>query len=186
MDAIASLDADVLRWVVTTCRVAWLDQPMIWVGKLSVWGLPFLVLGAALTLATRDGRALMALWRLALAIVLSSVVSVDVLKPRLDRDRPFESHADITAVGRPATGSAMPSGHATSAVAGALGLGLLWPAGRTLAWAIAGLILFSRMYLGFHYPTDLLVGGLVGWACTYFATAATRAPAPSRAPAVPN
>lgn len=183
MDAIANLDADVLRWLVGTFRAPWLDQPMQWVGRLSVWGAPFLATALLLTIVRRDGRSLMALWRLGLAVVLASVVSVNVLKPTLGRERPFVAHDDITAVGRPATGSSMPSGHATTAIAGAYALALMWPAGRALAWAVAALILFSRMYLGVHYPTDLLVGGLVGWACAYFATAATRHdPRPLAAP----
>jgi undecaprenyl-diphosphatase len=174
MDAIANLDAQILRWVIGAFRAAWLDQPMVAVGTLATWGAPFLVAGVAVTLWRRDGRTLMALWRLGLAVVLASVVVVDVLKPMLQRDRPFVAHADITVVGRASSGSAMPSGHAATAVAGAYALSLLWPGGRLLAWAVAALVLFSRMYLGVHYPTDVLVGGLAGWACAYFATAATR------------
>jgi undecaprenyl-diphosphatase len=180
MDAIATLDATLLRWVIGTFRSTWLDQPMIWVGTLATWGAPFLAAGVAVTLSRRDGRTLMALWRLGLAVVLASVVVVDVMKPLLHRDRPFVAHADITAVGRPSGGSAMPSGHAATAIAGAYALSLLWPGGRLLAWAVAALVLFSRMYLGVHYPTDLLVGGLAGLACAYFATAGT--PARNRAP----
>lgn len=175
MDAIATLDATLVRWLIGTFRAPWLDQPMIWIGTLATWGAPFLAAGVAVTLWRRDGCVLMALWRLGLAVVLASVVVVDVMKPLLHRDRPFVAHADITAVGRASGGSAMPSGHAATAVAGAYALSLLWPGGRLLAWAVAGLVLFSRLYLGVHYPTDLLVGGLAGLACAYFATAGTRA-----------
>ena len=64
----------------------------------------------------------------------------------------------------------MPSGHSATAVAGAIGLSMLWRRGRALAWAIAALVMFSRLYLGVHYPTDVLAGGLVGWACGFVAT----------------
>lgn len=175
METLANLDADILRWVVTTLRLPWLDQPMVWVGKLGVWGIPFFAIALALVLARRDGRLLMGFWRLALAVTLSSVIAVDVLKPTLGRTRPFDTYREIVGIGRLASGASMPSGHAATSVAGAYALSLMWPGGRAVAWALAALIIYSRMYLGFHYPTDVLVGGLVGLACAYFATAATRA-----------
>ena len=79
----------------------------------------------------------------------------------------------------PATPS-FPSGHAATAVVGALGLSLAWPRRRAAFWAIAALIIASRLYLGVHYPIDVAAGVLVGVACWYFATVATpRYPATS-------
>ncbi len=170
MDTIASLDAGLLRWIAGTLRTPWLDAAMRGVGWLTVWGTAYVAAGVALTIARRDGRLLMALWRLVLAVALASVVAVSVLKPVIDRPRPFQAHGDISVVGRPASGASMPSGHAATAVAGAYALALMWPAARALGWALAALVLFSRMYLGVHYPTDLIVGGLIGWACAYIAT----------------
>jgi undecaprenyl-diphosphatase len=175
VDTLASIDLALLRWVTSALRAAWLNPWMTAIGPASVYGLPFLVLGVLVTAWRRDGRALMALWRVVLAVWLASVVTTSLLKPAIARDRPFVADASITVVGRPATGTSMPSGHATTAVAGAFTLSLLWPGGRALAWVLAALVLFSRVYLGQHYPGDVVVGGLVGWACAWFATAATRA-----------
>jgi undecaprenyl-diphosphatase len=176
---IQAADLAALRWVISALRAPWLDPWMAAIGPAAVYGLPFVVLGATLVIWRRDGRVVMALWRIVLAVWLASVATSWVLKPAFDRARPFVADATVTVVGRPATGASMPSGHAATAVAGAFALALLRPAGRVVAWALAALILFSRVYLGQHYPTDVLVGALVGWACGYFATAATRA-APGR------
>ena len=67
-----------------------------------------------------------------------------------------------TAGGERPGGYSFPSGHASTAVAGAYALTATWPAGRILCWVTAGLVIVSRAYLGVHYPTDLLGGALLG------------------------
>ena len=41
MDAIATLDATLLRWLIGTFRTPWLDQPMVWISALATWGEEF-------------------------------------------------------------------------------------------------------------------------------------------------
>lgn len=68
-------------------------------------------------------------------------------------------------VGPRLAGRALPSGHSTAAFAVAALLG-----GHTLAWrswlpaiALAALIALSRLAVGAHWPTDVLVGAAIGW-----------------------
>ena len=92
----------------------------------------------------------------------------------VDRPRPFVAEPTLTVAGIYLPHSpSYPSGHAASAVAGALALSLLWPQRRRWFWAAAALMIFTRLYLGVHYPTDVSVGALVGWGCAVFATART-------------
>ncbi|MGE4165452.1 MAG: phosphatase PAP2 family protein [Xanthobacteraceae bacterium] len=58
--------------------------------------------------------------------------------------------------------AAMPSGHATTAVAAAVAISTLWPRARTVAWIYALLIMASRVVLTAHYVTDVLAGAIVG------------------------
>ena len=66
----------------------------------------------------------------------------------------------------------MPSGHTTAAFAGALVLATLpgWGLG---AVSIACLVGLSRMYMGAHYPTDVLAGAALGSLCATVALAIT-------------
>jgi membrane-associated phospholipid phosphatase len=58
--------------------------------------------------------------------------------------------------------ASMPSGHATTAFAAAVALGLLWPRARPLLWLYALIIAASRVVIGAHYPSDVIAGACVG------------------------
>ena len=58
--------------------------------------------------------------------------------------------------------AAMPSGHASTAFAAAVSVGLVHPRLRWPLVVLAGLIALSRVWLGVHYPTDVIAGAALG------------------------
>jgi undecaprenyl-diphosphatase len=102
------------------------------------------------------------LWtRVGVAILVSESIS-GVLKEWSRRDRPPVADPDPTPlVDLPVTFS-FPSGHATVSFACATTLALAVPRLSWPLFALATLISFSRVYVGVHYPFDVLAGAALG------------------------
>jgi undecaprenyl-diphosphatase len=123
----------------------------------------WLVIGLAITLIRRTTPAL--LLELTLAIVLASFLADHVMKPLASRERPFVSTPEILVIGSRPDDASFPSGHAANAFAGASVLARRLRAQRVLWWSLALLIAYSRVYLGVHYPLDVIGGALLGFVC---------------------
>lgn len=109
--------------------------------------------------ATRP-LALMLFFSLALAHILSQI-----LKPIIGRPRPFVVHPCKRLLIHTPGGYSCPSGHSASSFAAAT---ILLIANRRFgffALLLAFLIAFSRVFLFVHYPSDTIIGSLLGVLC---------------------
>lgn len=84
------------------------------------------------------------------------------LKKRTLRPRPYQVHQVIILGERPLDHFSFPSGHTLHAVMATVCLGYVQPWLLSLMLPFTLLIAISRMVLGLHYPSDVLVGGLIG------------------------
>jgi undecaprenyl-diphosphatase len=154
-------DRAVLLWI-HTHSPEWLDGPMRLVTALGYYQVVLPLLVAVVLVFYLNG------WRLSATLLLVSTVGgsllTAVLKGVFGRARPelFDS-------GYTASFYSFPSGHATVAAGfyGALTLILAYRLRGLARWAVVVvgvslvlLIGFSRLYLGVHYPTDVLAGFL--------------------------
>ncbi|MCC6460673.1 MAG: phosphatase PAP2 family protein [Saprospiraceae bacterium] len=97
------------------------------------------------------------------SFLLSTTLTM-ALKVSIRRPRPFVTYPDrITRKGHGGSFS-FPSGHTAAAFSTATSLSLAYPKWYVIApsYLYAGAVAWSRMYLGVHYPSDLLGGILVG------------------------
>jgi undecaprenyl-diphosphatase len=102
------------------------------------------------------------LWTRVGAAILISESITGALKEWIERDRPPVADPDpAPLVDLPATFS-FPSGHATVSFACATTLALAVPRLRWPLYTLAALISFSRVYVGVHYPLDVLAGAVLG------------------------
>ncbi|MCA1586876.1 MAG: phosphatase PAP2 family protein [Acidobacteria bacterium] len=114
-------------------------------------------------------------WRSLLTILVTFLLVDGMLKPLIWRDRPFDVFPDDVLIAARATTSSFPSGHAASAFAGALATSRLLPGARALWFVLAVLIAYSRLYLGVHFPLDVLAGAVIGTLCALFVLGGRRA-----------
>ena len=86
------------------------------------------------------------------------------IKAFFRRRRPFIDFVQATVIGKKPGSWSFPSGHSASAFAGAWLLSRDFPGQSPFFFLLAALVGFSRIYLGDHYPGDVLSGALSGMA----------------------
>jgi undecaprenyl-diphosphatase len=102
------------------------------------------------------------------AAVAVSWILAEGAKFLFNRARPFISDTEIAPLIKTPSSSSFPSGHAATAAAGAITLSAVYPAFAP-ALVLSGVIVaLSRVYLGVHYPFDVLAGLLIGTATAVF------------------
>jgi undecaprenyl-diphosphatase len=140
---------------------------------IGYFGAVWIVLAAAISLATRRNV------RFPVLLTASSVWTADLLalaiKAGVERRRPSLSVPQADPL-LGAGGWSFPSGHAATAFAGAVSLTYLWRRGAPLFFLLAAAIAFSRVYVGVHYPGDVLAGAALGTAVGLAWVAALRLP----------
>jgi len=100
-------------------------------------------------------------------VTAGSVWTADLLvlavKAGVERPRPSATVPQADPL-MGANGWSFPSGHAATAFAGAVALTYVWRRGAPLFFLLAAAIAFSRVYVGVHYPGDVLGGAVLGTA----------------------
>ncbi|NLY89147.1 MAG: phosphatase PAP2 family protein [Firmicutes bacterium] len=89
--------------------------------------------------------------------------SVQLIKHIVSRVRPYIALANIIPL-KTERDYSFPSGHTAAAFSAALTINASVPlAISIITFALAALIGYSRIYIGVHYPSDVIVGGLIGY-----------------------
>ncbi|MDQ3858516.1 MAG: phosphatase PAP2 family protein [Actinomycetota bacterium] len=137
-------------------------------------GLVWIVL--APLLARWAGRPVTATTATTAAAVWTADLLATALKVAVDRPRPFERLGEAEPLLGGTVGASFPSGHAATSFAGAVALALLARRAVPALFLLAALVAFSRVYVGVHYPLDILGGAALGAAVAPVVVLAVRLP----------
>jgi membrane-associated phospholipid phosphatase len=142
-----------------------LDRLLVRVSNAANYSRLWLVTAAAVAVVG-GARGRRAAGQGVLAIAVTSAVTNLVLKPLAGRQRPAGSDQGRASrrVRQPASRS-FPSGHAAAAFAFATAMGQAEPSLRLPLHAAAATVAYSRVHTGVHYPSDVVIGAVVGSLC---------------------
>lgn len=166
METLNHLDADVFL-TLNGWHADWLDEVMYWISDREFW-FPFYALLLVWLGWKFRWRAIGVILALALTIALSDQVTTSVMKPLFLRLRPcHEPSIDqwVHVVWECGGQYGFASSHAANSFGFATLLYLLLPHHRNFARFLflwSAVISYSRIYVGAHYPLDVLAGAAVG------------------------
>jgi 4-amino-4-deoxy-L-arabinose transferase-like glycosyltransferase/membrane-associated phospholipid phosphatase len=161
MHWVQSLDIDLFRFANDSLRNPILDVLMPFVSGNAFFH-PALALLAILLVWKGRARGVVCVLMLALVLAVGDGFICNTLKHAIGRPRPFLALEDVhLLVGRSGSGS-MPSSHAANWFAAAMVAFVYYRRSLWFTLPIAVLVSFSRLYVGVHYPSDVLAGAVVG------------------------
>jgi undecaprenyl-diphosphatase len=133
------------------------------------WGLAIIatggwiwVFGTLVAYLVRVPRSWVAIKRLLPSVVLATWIVEYPIKSFFRRRRPFARIVEALVIGKKPGSWSFPSGHTASSFASAGILASVWPKRAPVFFTLAGIVGFSRIYLGAHYPGDVASGAIAG------------------------
>ncbi len=165
-DWLQSIDETALRWIAEHLRIPALDGLVSGFTNLGNAGILFIALAVVLLLFRSTRRAGgTALTAMTFGLIITNLT----IKPLISRARPWVVMEDFTTLVTSSDPNSFPSGHTCAAFAFAVALCTALPKGwrwlRGAALVLAVLMGMSRLYVGVHFPSDVLAGAVIGTLC---------------------
>ena len=166
LDTLQQLDGQLLV-AIQGLHQPWLDPVVSFYTKLGDAGLLFIALSLGMLIYKPTRKAgLLALFAMILGLLVTNVT----IKPLVERARPWLLWP-IEPLVTEKDPNSFPSGHTCAAFAAAMAWARTLPLKRdqVIAVVMAVLMGLSRLYVGVHYPSDVLVGAIIGSLCAWIA-----------------
>ena len=170
-----SIDLDILHFFNATLSASWLDSIMSFLTNIRNW-VPVYVLIAIFLVVRYKWQGVRMVIACIVLIGCADLLANRLIKEFVARPRPCLLVNDpsglyswIRTPDGIRLGYGFPSAHAVNNFAGVVFFILLFPKNRKLLWLFvpATVIPLTRIYLGLHYPSDvlggMLIGALLGW-----------------------
>lgn len=160
LQTLLNIDGGILLFLQEFIRNPVLNPVMVWITTLGDKGMIWIAATIVLLIPKKTRKIGM---MSALALIGSLIINNEIIKNLVRRPRPFYTFTELTTVIPRPSQFSFPSGHTSASFAAATVFFRNLPKKAGVpAIVLASLIGFSRLYLGVHYPTDVLGGALLG------------------------
>ena len=167
LEALQNLDGNILLWIQENLRSEWLTPIVIFITRLGNAGMIWIILSLGLLLPKKTRReGLMCTVALVMMLVLNNMF----LKNLVARTRPYEVVPGLVSLAGNMRDFSFPSGH--TAAAFSVASVVFYKCSKWLwipVMVLAALMGFSRLYVGVHYPTDVIFAVIEGFFIGYVA-----------------
>jgi undecaprenyl-diphosphatase len=151
---IIDMDGSILLWIQQHVRREWATPVVKLITHLGDAGAVWLVLTLLCLVLAKTRKV---------GILMAASTILNFLVNNVARTRPYEVIPGLQRIIEAQSDFSFPSGHSGASFAVAVVMLMMFPKKVGIpAMALAVLIALSRLYVGVHYPTDVLAGALVG------------------------
>lgn len=161
LEFLYTIDKEIFYFINNTLSNPLFDKIFPYLTEVKHWYLVYIIFWLLLVIkGGRIGRiaAVISL----LLITASDQISSSLLKNWIARIRPCNELPEVNILVFCSSAFSMPSSHAVNNFAVAVFFSKIFPKYKIPLYTIAVLMAFSRPYVGVHYPSDVIVGALIG------------------------
>lgn len=161
IDYIIQIDRDLFHWINQQLHMSFLDPIMLFLTTISNLAIFWFVVAVILFVKRKRIGGALSSFTLFIGIILALIVD-EIINAIVGRPRPPEVEEGVRQLVDLPLSSSFPSGHAVTSFAAMFILVYFFPKTRYWVPLLAIVFAYSRLYVGVHYPTDSIVGALVG------------------------
>ena len=161
------IDKDILFFINQTVSNSLFDFIMPIITDEHNWTIPILILIIFL-LFFNKGKGKIVLAIIIISLSINDYFCASILKPYFARLRPSHEFLEYINLLVPKGGKwSLPSNHASNIFALATIIGYFYSKTKFSMYFLAILVCLSRVYVGVHYPFDVITGALIGYSISW-------------------
>ncbi len=161
MHWLQNLDLDLFRFINLELAHPVLDLTMPWFAGNRLF-FPAVILTGLILIWKGGARGLLCVLMLALIVSMGDGLVCNTIKQAIGRERPFLVLPEARCLLGKGNSGSMPSSHAANWFAASMVMLIYYRRSLWIMLPVALLVSFSRIYNGVHYPSDVLVGAVLG------------------------
>jgi|TARA_B110000263_G_scaffold229599_1_gene223479 undecaprenyl-diphosphatase len=163
LDQLINIDKMLFYFFNRTIANIFFDILMPIITNQNIWALP-IIFGLIYLILKGGRRGKITVIILIISCGLADYSSASILKPFFERLRPSHEMLDGIRILMGKGGKyGFVSSHAANIFAAAVVLSYFYPGKKNLFFSIASMVAFSRIYIGVHYPGDIIFGAMLGY-----------------------